>query len=606
MERQRTREKGPKESNLTRRLVGVGLLMSLGFFAIVARLFQLQVLEHEAYKILADDQHASASQLVPWRGSILLKDRFDGTLHPVATDREVWQVFAIPREIKDASSTAATVAEFTGEPYDDLLKLFSVTTGTYHVIAPDVPMEQADALQTKRLPGIGVFKGPKRFYPEEGLGGHIFGFVGQNDQGQRVGRYGIEGSMDEELAGTYGSIHVETDAAGRRLSIGKTELTQAKDGLNVILTIDRTIQYEACRKIAAAVRDFEADNGTIIVMDPETGAIWAMCSAPDFDPANYGDIDSVSVLNNPAVFTPYEPGSIFKPITVVAALDAGLINPNTTYEDKGEEHIDDFTIRNSDLQAHGIQTMTDVLQKSLNTGAIFVQRLLGKDRFREYVEKFGFGLKTDIEIGPESSGDIRPLENPGQIYAATASYGQGITTTPLQMVSAYQAMANGGTLMRPYLVQEVDAPDGTKTVTVPSEIRQVISMRAARLVAGMMVNVVEYGHGARAAVPGYYIAGKTGTAQIPNPNGPGYLKDLTIGSFAGFAPSDQPRFVMLVKIDKPKTVQYAESSAAPVWGDMAAFLLKYLQVEPERPLSDTPNPKPIETPPDTPPTPVEL
>lgn len=600
MVRSRPVARRANESDIRVRLWLVGGLIGLGFLVVAARLFQLQVLEYDTYKLLASDQHGAEEQLVPERGSVLLKDRFDGSLHPVAVDRDTWNVFAIPREIKDASSTAMTVAEFTGAPFHELFAFFSVATGTYRVVARDVPMEQAEALRGKRLPGIGVFKAPSRSYPEQGLGGHIFGFVGQNEQGHRVGRYGIEGSMNAELAGIYGSIKLETDAAGRPLSIGTTQLEAARDGSDIVLTIDRTIQYEACRKITQAVKEFEADGGTIIVMDPATGAVWAMCSAPDFDPAKYGEISSVGVLNNPAVFVHFEPGSIFKPLTIAAALDAELINPRTTYEDKGEEKIDDFTIRNSDKRAHGVQTMTDVLQKSLNTGTIFVQRLLGKERFREYVKKFGIGTKTGIEIGPEATGDIRPLDKPGQIYVATASYGQGITSTPIQMTSAFQALANGGTLMRPYIVQEVIAPDGTKTVTAPSEIRQVVSSRAARLVSGMMVNVVEYGHGKRAAVPGYYVAGKTGTAQIPNPNGPGYLPDATIGSFVGYAPSDHPKFVMLVKIDRPRTVQFAEASAAPVWGDMASFLLKYLQVQPERPITDTPAPQPPAPTPESP------
>lgn len=581
------------EPNIRGRLWLVGGLLTLGFLAIIAKLFQLQVLEYDTYKVLAEGQHGSSDTLVPTRGSILLRDRFDGTLHPVAKDREVWQVFAIPRDIDHVVSTTQMVADFTGQSYDELFKIFSVSTGTYQVIARDVPMEQAQALDAKKLPGIGVIRGPNRFYPEQGLGGQVFGFVAVNDKTKRrEGRYGIEGAMNAALAGTYGSIKLETDAAGRPLSIGTTQLVQAVDGSDIVLTIDRTIQYEACRRIAQAVKDFQADGGTVIIQDPKTGAIWALCSAPDFDPANYGKIDSVSVLNNPATFAEFEPGSIFKPLTIAAGLDAELINPRTTYEDKGEEHIDDFTIRNSDKRAHGIQSMTDVLQKSLNTGTIFVQRLLGKERFADYVRKFGMGVKTGIELSPESDGNIEPLSRKGQIYAATGSYGQGITTTPLQMSAAFQALANGGKLMRPYLVQEILAPDGTKTVTAPSEIRQVVSARAARLVSGMMVNVVEEGHGKRAAVPGYYVAGKTGTAQVANPDGPGYLPDATIGSFAGYAPSDSPAFVMLVKIDRPRTVQYAEASAAPVWGDLATFLLRYLQVKPERPIIDKPLPPP--------------
>jgi cell division protein FtsI (penicillin-binding protein 3)/stage V sporulation protein D (sporulation-specific penicillin-binding protein) len=313
-----------------------------------------------------------------------------------------------------------------------------------------------------------------------------------------------------------------------------------------------------------------------------------MCSAPDFDPANYGKIDSISVLNNSATFDQIEPGSIFKPLTMAAGIEEGKIGPNTTYVDPGEEKIDDFTVRNSDKLAHGVQTMTEVLTKSLNTGTIFVQRLLGKETFRKYVQNFGFGEKTGVGVGPEAEGDIRPLDKKGSIFAATASYGQGISVTQIQMLTAFGALANGGRLMQPFLVKEIVHPDGQRVVTEPRVVREVISKRTSRLVSGMMVTVVESGHGKLAAVPGYYVAGKTGTAQVPNPNGPGYLPDATIGSFVGYAPSDHPRFVMLVTVVKPKTVSFAESSAAPVFGDMAKFILSTLQVPPERPITAKP------------------
>jgi len=226
--------------------------------------------------------------------------------------------------------------------------------------------------------------------------------------------------------------------------------------------------------------------------------------------------------------------------------------------------------------------MVEVLSKSLNTGTIFVQRLLGIENFRDYVKRFGFGEKTGIGFQAEAKGDISPLQRTGRIWGATASYGQGISTTPLQMVSAFVALGNGGQLMKPYLVQAIIHPDGTREEIKPQVIRQVISSRTSRLISGMMVDVVEKGHGKRAAVPGYYVAGKTGTAQIPDPNGKGYLKDKNIGSFVGFAPADHPKFVMLVKIDRPRDVIFAESSAAPVFGDLAKFLLTYLHVPPER------------------------
>jgi cell division protein FtsI (penicillin-binding protein 3) len=567
-------------------VIGGILMVALG--SVVVRLFQLQILEYSAYKLLASDQHEVQAQLVPKRGTIYLRDRFDGSLHPVAKDRETWQVYSVRREIKDATSTAIALAPMLELPAEQILFQMLYATSSFQVLSKDVPMEHAETIRGNRYPGIGISKGPTRFYPEQGLGGQVFGFVGMDEDNHRVGRYGLEGSYNEELAGTYGTLLIEKDAAGRRMSIGTTELQHARDGSDLVLTLDRAMQYEACRKAAGAVAEFQAESASIVVMDPETGAVWAMCSAPDFDPANYGKIESISVLNNAATFNQIEPGSIFKPLTMAAGIEEGKIGPNTTYVDPGEEKIDDFTVRNSDKLAHGVQTMTDVLTKSLNTGTIFVQRLLGKETFRKYVQNFGFGEKTGVGIGPEAEGDIRPLDKKGSIFAATASYGQGISVTQIQMLTAFGALANGGRLMQPFLVKEVVHPDGQRDVTEPRVIREVISKRTSRLVSGMMVTVVESGHGKLAAVPGYYVAGKTGTAQVPNPNGPGYLPDATIGSFVGYAPSDHPRFVMLVTVVKPKTVSFAESSAAPVFGDMAKFILSTLQVPPERPITAKP------------------
>ncbi len=576
----------PSDYFLRRRTKLILFLFSCGGILIFGRLFQLQILEGKTYKILASGQHEVQAALVPERGTIYLKDRWDGKLHPIAKDKDVWQVYAIVKDIEDQKKTAEELAEILGLPIPDLEQTFA--SSSYAVLSKDASREVVDALREKRIQGIGAIEAQSRFYPEQGMGGQILGFVNQNDQNQRVGRYGIESSFNEELAGEYGSIQLEKDAAGRRLTIGSTKLVHARDGSDVVLTLDRTIQYEACRQVQEAVSVFKADSGSIVIMDPDTGAIWALCSAPDFNPATYNEVDDISVFNNPVIFDQFEPGSIFKPLTMAAGVDSNKVSPDTTYIDKGEEEIDDFTIRNSDKRAHGVKTMTEVLQESLNLGTIFIQRQLGKDLFRKYVEAFGFGVETGIEIGPEVGGDIRPLSKPGEIFAATASFGQGIAVTSLQMVAAFGALGNGGQLFKPYIVQEIIHPDGTKTTTKPTVVRQVISSRTSRLVSGMMVTVVEQGHGKRAAVPGYYVAGKTGTAQIPNPNGPGYLANATIGSFAGFAPASDPAFIMLVKINHPRTVQFAEASAAPVFGNMARFLLNYLQIEPERPVGELP------------------
>lgn len=569
-------------------LVGLGLLGC----AIVGRLFQLQVLEGKTYRVLASDQHALQAALVPKRGGIYVRERGSDDLHPLVQDRDAWQVYAVPREVKQASSTAEVLAPLLALSPEEIFAKITATGTSYAVLAKDVPLERVDEVRARRLAGIGVNKQLTRWYPEQGIGGQVLGFVSMNDARERVGKYGIEGYFQRQLAGQAGEITTEKDAAGRRLTIASTELKQARNGDDVVLTIDRAIQYQACAKIQEAVARFQARSASVVIMDPNTGAILAMCSSPDFDPAQVGKIEHVSVLNNPSIFYQYEPGSIFKPITLAAGLNAGKITPDTTYTDTGLEMIDGFPIRNSDKEAHGLQTMTKVLEKSLNTGTIFVQRLLGREGLRDYVKAFGFGEKTGIELKTEVVGDIDSLDRKGKVFAATASFGQGITATPLQMVQAYAALGNGGKLMKPYIVQEILHADGSREVTKPQMIRQVITPHTSRLISAMMVDVVERGHGKRAAVPGYYVAGKTGTAQVPDPNGKGYLKDETIGSFAGFAPAEHPAFVMLVKIDHPRTVQFAESSAGPIFGELAAFLLSYLQVPYERPMKVVPLPPP--------------
>ncbi len=562
----------------------IGLFGCAGLI-LVGRFFQLQVLDHQTYQMLASDQHEIQSSLVPRRGAIYLQDPVDSKLYPLAIDRDSWLVYAAPKEVKDPTLVAETLAPILNLAKEDLLPKVSATS-SYIVLAKDVALDKIQEISSKRLTGVGISKDVVRLYPEEGMGGQMIGFVSQEDRTKRIGRYGIEGSFQDVLAGEFGTLLAEKDAAGRRLITGNLKMTSAKDGSDLVLTIDRMIQYTACAKIREAVQRFDARGGTIVILNPQTGAVLAMCSTPDFEPASYGKIEDVGVLNNPATFAQFEPGSIFKPITLAAGLDAGKITPKSTYEDRGEETMDGFTVRNSDKLAHGLQTMTQVLEKSLNTGTIYVARLIGRDAFREYVQRFGFGKKTGIGFQPEAKGDVSSLDRSGKIFMATASYGQGISATPLQMVAAFGALGNGGTLMKPYIVKTILHSDGTKEEIQPEPLGRAVSERTARLMSGMLVSVVENGHGKRAGVPGYYVAGKTGTAQIPNPNGKGYLDGTqSIGSFIGFAPADNPKFAMIVTFDRPK-LEWAESSAAPIFGEMAKFLLSYLHVPPDRPIKE--------------------
>jgi len=569
---------------LHKRLRLFRIMVLIAFVALSVRLFALQVMSHDFYSALASDQHSIFAELFPDRGTIYLKDpRSPSGTFPAAINRDLNLVYAVPHDIQEPAEVAEKIAEVLELDPVEVERKLSLVDDPYEPLKRRVSDEVCDSLRALELPGIGFIAEPHRFYPEGEYLSHVVGFVGSNEGGERVGRYGVEGHWDEELSGELGYLEAERDPLGRWIGVADRSLVPARDGADIQLTIDRTIQYMACEKLKQAVERHSAAGGAVVIMNPQTGAVLAMCGLPDFDPNEFSQVEDIGVFNNPAIFNAYEPGSIFKPVTMAAALDAGKVEPNTLYEDEGEVKIGPYTIRNSDGKAHGWQTMTQVLEKSLNTGTIFAVTELGAEPFLNYVREFGFGERSGIRLDTESRGNISSLEKRGDIWSATASYGQGITATPLQLAAAFSAIANGGKLMRPHIVERIIEPNGQENVTEPEVIRQVITKRAATLVGGMMVRVIEDGHGTRAGVPGYWVAGKTGTAQVAKERGGGYEEHAFIGSFVGFAPVDDPKFAMLVKIDRPQDVLWAESSAAPLFGEIATFLLNYLEIPPNRP-----------------------
>ncbi len=550
---------------------------------VIVRLFDIQILNYKFYAALASGQHEIYKELFPERGKIFIRDNLSNpdSLYPVAINQSLFLVYAEPRKIKDPEEAARKLAEILEIEEETLKAKLGKKDDPYEPLKHKISEETMQKIKDLNLEGINFTTEVFRYYPEKNIGSHILGFVGF-DENKQSGRYGIEGYFDEELAGKTGYLESEKDVAGRLIPIATRKIKRAEDGSDLVLTIDRNIQFTACNKLNEAVLKHGADGGSVIVMDPKTGAILAMCSYPDFDPNEYSKVNDIKVFNNPAIFNQYEPGSIFKVITMAAALDVGKVSVNTTYNDEGSVKIGGFTIKNSDLKAHGVQTMSQVLDESLNTGAVFVVRQIGSEVFRKYVEDFGFGVLTGIELDSEVPGDIRSLSKKGEIYSATASFGQGISVTPIQVITAYAAVANGGKLVKPYIVDEIIKNNGEKHKTQPKILKQVISTRTATLLGGMLVSVVENGHGKKASVPGYYVAGKTGTAQVPKKDGTGYEPDITIGSFVGFAPVDDPKFVMLVKIDHPRTTIWAEATAAPLFGEIAKFMLNYLKMPPSR------------------------
>lgn len=549
----------------------------LGAAAIIFRLYNLQVSAHAYYQELASDQHKMYEDLIPKRGEIFAKDGSGS--YPVAVNRELSLAYAVPREVEDAKNEAHELATILQLDEGDVKKKLDQPDGWYAVIQHKVEDDKKEEILSKKLKGIYLSPESERFYPAGNFASHVVGFVGSDGENS-VGRYGLESYWNKELEGTSGMLEQERDTGGRWISIGDKKLVPAQNGADLYLTLDHTIQYRAEMAIKKAVEKYGADRGSIVIIDPATGGVLAMASAPDFNLNDYSKIEDISVFSNPAVSDNYECGSIFKSITIASGVDAKVVTPDSTYTDTGSVNEAGYTIQNSDKKANGVQTMTQVLEKSLNTGAIHVEKLLGNLRFLEYVKNFGFGTRTGIDTIGEASGNITGLKELRNINSFTAAFGQGLSVTPLQFANAVAAIANRGELMKPHLVEKIAYPDGRQEDIQPQVVRRVISKEASLDVTRMLISVVQNGHGKKAGVPGYLVAGKTGTAQVPKKGGGGYEDNQHIGSFAGYAPAYDPKFVMLVKLDNPKNVDWAESSAAPTFGEMAKFLLDYYNIEP--------------------------
>ena len=597
-------------------------LLSLAVLAItilfVARLGHLQILQRGVYDALASGQRELYRELFPERGDILVTDQ-DGTEVPLATNQFLNLVWAEPRRVDDPIRTAQVLSEIlerevsesenaptppsvadapsTSPPagedatgnlplatslYDDILAKLQKPDDPYEPIRRKVSDETSAEVERANLPGIHLLREEFRLYPERSMAAHMTGFVSEDEEGGMSGKYGIEGHFDDTLRGTPGFVFSELDVKGRWISVGMRRHDPVQDGADVVLTVDRTIQHVACTALQEAVERHQADGGSLVVLNPKTGAILAMCGAPTFDPNAYGDVESLAVYNNQPTFDAYEPGSVMKPLVMAGALDAGSVTPNTIYNDTASVTIDRFTIRNSDKQGHGIQTMTQVLEKSLNIGMIFVMRQMGGEKLTEYAHRFGLGAQTGVEVAAEASGDISSLDKGHEVYWATASYGQGVTATLMQLVSAYGALANNGAMMRPHMVKETRTADGTVDETEIETVRQVVSPHTAQLTTAMLVSVVENGHSKGAQVPGYYMAGKTGTAQVAGKDGQGYKQDETRVTFVGYGPARNPAFVIAVRMDHPRTTPWAEGTVVPVAGEIADFLMDYLAIPPER------------------------
>jgi len=545
---------------------------------IIGKLYTLQVLARDDYRDIADRQHQMSSPIAAQRGEIFMQDEVEP--YPLAVNQALQMAYAVPREMEDGRAVAKALAPVLGLDERELDGKFSKSDDMYEVVKKKLSDDEVAKIRELKLSGIYLQPETYRYYPGGELGAQLVGYVGSDGKDYR-GMYGLESFWEQELRGKEGMLKQKGDSRGRWISVSDREVNPAQNGDDLILTINHTVQFEVEKILRSSLEKYDAESGSVVVMEAKSGRILAIANAPSFDPNQYSTTEDISLFANPAVAQSYEPGSVFKPITSAIGIDDGKINPDTTYVDTGVVNEAGFDIHNSDMKSNGVQTMTQVLEKSLNTGVIYIEKLVGNKPFAEYIKRFGFGERTGIELPSESAGNIKNLENPKiTINFFTASFGQGIMTTPLQLAVAYGALANEGTLMKPLIIDSIKHSDGSVEKMEPKEVRQAVSKDTAQMVGQMLRSVVLNGHGKRADVPGYQVGGKTGTAQVAKVGSKGYEEGTNIGSFAGYAPINDPQFVVVVDLYDPKNVEWAESSAAPTFGEVMKFLLEYYHVKP--------------------------
>lgn len=525
------------------------------FSSLFFKLYELQVEKREFYSARAQSQYKNSGILAARRGTVYFTDKNRNSA-PAAMNRSYPVVFAVPKQIDDPTKTAAVLSPIIGIEEAALERKLSKPNDQYELLAVKLSDEQVNLIKENKLEGVYLDREEFRFYPAGILAAHVLGFMGPsgNDNEER-GRYGLEAYFEKELSGTAGYEE------GERI-VGPV------DGRDIALTIDRTIQSQAEEILTRVIEANKAVSGTVIVQEPLTGRILAFGNYPAFDPNAYAE-SPVGAFLNPGVQSVYEPGSVFKMFTMSAGIDSGKITPETVFTDNGSLTLNGRTIRNYDGKVYGKATMKKVIENSINTGAVFVESKTGHDNFYRYIVNFGFKNKTGVELPGEVSGNLKSLERDSRdINFATASFGQGVAVTPLALINAVSAIANGGLLMRPYMVSD----------TKPDTVNRVIKPETAKQVTQMMVSAVEKAK--VAYIPNYTVAGKTGTAQIPDFKRGGYTDEF-IHTFVGYAPASNPRFTILFKVDKPKVGPLAGYTVVPAFRELAEFMLNYFQIPPD-------------------------
>lgn len=553
----------------TRRFAIILSLLLFAYTVVAARLFYWQVIQADTLEEAARNQSADSLMLPASRGEINSVDGF-----PLAANSISYLLYANPQVIENRSKTATLLSDALN------IKQASVEAKLdndlfWIKISDKVGNEKKEEIENLDIEGIGFQQINQRYYPEASMAAQVIGFVGKDENGANQGYFGVEGYHNRLLSGRSGRIYAIRDALGNPV-LSDIREERKIDGRDITLTIDRSVQYFVENRLKAGIDRYEAEGGSVIIMKPKTGEILASASFPRFDPQKYADFSS-DVYKNPVVSNLYEPGSTFKVLIAAAGLDAEVIRPDTTCNICGGPlQIGQYQIKTWNDEYNANTTMTEVIENSDNIGMVFIARKLGVDKVIDYLQKFGIHEPTGIDIQGEVAGSIRSRENWSPVDLATASFGQGISITPLQLITAVSSIANDGIMMTPFVTKKTETQDGEVVEIEPREKRRTVSRRAAKEATMMMVSAVEKGDSRWVQLDGYRVAGKTGTAQIPVAGR--YDPDQTIASFVGFFPAQDPQIAMLVLVDKPQTSIYGSETAAPIFFEIARDIVNYYNI----------------------------
>ena len=534
------------------------VIIIIAFLTIIGKVIYIQVFEYDKLKILSSDLWSRNLPIEADRGKI-----YDRNMNVLADNITTTSLVLIPNQIKDKDKVIKELSKILNVSEKEMSKHVNKKTSIerVHPEGRRLSYEIADKINSLKLDGVYLIKESKRNYVYDKNLSHVLGFVGIDNQGLS----GLELKYDKYLTGEYGSIKYFSDAKGNKLKLSEI-YEQPQNGMDLVLTIDNNIQLSVERELNNAVSKYNPEHALAIVMDPNSGEILAMSSRPNFSPSNYKDYSIEEINRNLPIWMNYEPGSTFKIITLAASLEEKTVDlQNDHFYDGGSVRVANAKIKCWKKGGHGSQTFLQVVENSCNPGFVALGQRLGKEKLFKYINNFGFGNKTGIDLNGEASGIIFKLDKVGEVELATTSFGQGVSVTPIQQITAVSAAINGGTLYKPYIVKSINEPEA-KTAIIKNnkqKVKKVISKNTSKQVAMALESVVTNGTGRNAFIDGYRVGGKTGTAQKVN-NGK-YMSGNYILSFIGFLPADNPKVVVYVAIDNPKgVVQYGGTVAAPI------------------------------------------